>query len=415
MVTILKNTAKLVTDVPFPALTFCSSGLHMTNVEKKLIEDFENWRVEKNRSETKKEAIYKDTEEFMLTRFQIKPRKGKNSAREQPISILDILDTMVAPNVDAAVAANSVRENVIACQTSTEKREGDSDCAFSCLDPKFNISGRTCFHVSTAVANYTNAVTACQDMSAELATISTQAEEELVWNLMLNVGIANDTLIGLNDIEKENTFVWQNSSIEISYQNWFVGRRHREPNGDGDCVIKPGPNSKYRRAGMTGAWLDTPCQWAGNYACSRAAEEICDPSGALEDMMQRGTCRQTDDSSQDVTPILPGIDIFLNPAKEQRKETIIHKKKKIAKDFFANSDMRTLFPELFRILWKSTLPCFKEENEEEHMLLSCELAGLEVDCSNFFTRVPTDSGMCCALNVDDSLRPSEYQELVNSV
>ena len=119
MVTILKNTTKLVTEVPFPALTLCSSGLHMNNVEKKLIEDFENWRVEKNRSETKKEAIYRDTEEFMLTRFQIKPRKGKNSAREQPISILDILDTMIAPNVDAAVAANSVRENVIACKQST--------------------------------------------------------------------------------------------------------------------------------------------------------------------------------------------------------------------------------------------------------------------------------------------------------
>ena len=80
MVTILKNTTKLVTDVPFPALTLCSSGLHMNNVEKKLIEDFENWPEQKNRSETKKEAIFKDTEEFMLTRFQIKPNKGENSA-----------------------------------------------------------------------------------------------------------------------------------------------------------------------------------------------------------------------------------------------------------------------------------------------------------------------------------------------
>ena len=40
MVTVLKDTTKLVTDVPFPALTLCGSGLHMNNVEKKLIEDF---------------------------------------------------------------------------------------------------------------------------------------------------------------------------------------------------------------------------------------------------------------------------------------------------------------------------------------------------------------------------------------
>ena len=147
------------------------------------------------------------------------------------------------------------------------------------------------------------------------------------------------------------------------------------------------------------------------------AEESCDSGRILEDMILRSTCveNEKNESNQDTAPTLPGIDIFLNPAKEQNKERIIEEKKNLAKEFFNNSNMRTLYPELFRLLWESTLPCFKEENEEEHMLLSCELAGLEVDCSNFFTRVPTDSGMCCALNVDDSLRPSEYQELVNSV
>ena len=49
------------------------------------------------------------------------------------------------------------------------------------------------------------------------------------------------------------------------------------------------------------------------------------------------------------------------------------------------------------------------------MLLSCELAGLEVNCSDIFTRVPTDTGMCCALNVDDSLQASEYQNLVTQM
>ena len=45
VVTILKNTTKLVTDVPFPALTLCGSGLHMNNVEKKLVLDFRKWRT----------------------------------------------------------------------------------------------------------------------------------------------------------------------------------------------------------------------------------------------------------------------------------------------------------------------------------------------------------------------------------
>ena len=37
VVTVLKDTTKLVTEVPFPSLTLCGSGLHMNNVEKKLV------------------------------------------------------------------------------------------------------------------------------------------------------------------------------------------------------------------------------------------------------------------------------------------------------------------------------------------------------------------------------------------
>ena len=51
----------------------------------------------------------------------------------------------------------------------------------------------------------------------------------------------------------------------------------------------------------------------------------------------------------------------------------------------------------------------------EHMLVSCEVAGKKIDCSNLFTRVPTDSGMCCALNWQNTLRTSEYKTLVQSM
>ena len=52
VVTVLKSTAKLVSEVPFPALTVCGSGVHMGNVERKLIEDFGDWRTKNKRSET---------------------------------------------------------------------------------------------------------------------------------------------------------------------------------------------------------------------------------------------------------------------------------------------------------------------------------------------------------------------------
>ena len=55
------------------------------------------------------------------------------------------------------------------------------------------------------------------------------------------------------------------------------------------------------------------------------------------------------------------------------------------------------------------------EGKPEHMLVSCEVAGKKTNCSNLFTRVPTDSGMCCALNWKNNLRTSEYKRLVQSM
>ena len=117
MVTTLKDTAKPVTEVPFPALTICASGLHMNNVEAKLTRDFKDWRVENNKNETTKEAISLDAEEFMLEMFQIQP---VDSTAEQQITILDILDMMIASNVEASIAVQSVRNNALACKKSAE-------------------------------------------------------------------------------------------------------------------------------------------------------------------------------------------------------------------------------------------------------------------------------------------------------
>ena len=49
------------------------------------------------------------------------------------------------------------------------------------------------------------------------------------------------------------------------------------------------------------------------------------------------------------------------------------------------------------------------------MVLSCQLAGAKVNCSDIFTKVPTDIGVCCALNSLDSLRNSEYKQLVEEL
>ena len=381
----------------------------MNNVEKKLIRDFEIWRAQKNRMKTSREAIYNDTEEFMQTRFQIKPN-GEN----QSISILEILDTMIAPDVDASVAANSVRQNVMDCQKLSVNRV--EPCSYSCPSPNFNISGSKCFHVSTTSLNYDAAKIACQDMGAQLATISDSTEDKLVQDLIISQGIAasyldNVAYIGLNDIDNDGTFAWQDGAPawksgfdNNSYTNWAP----EEPNnGAEQCTFI---------SGQYGNWFDWKCEQVKRFACSMAAEEACDMEKTLAGILHQRTCIQSNKTTKnDSISELPGVDIFLNPSKEQEKEKIVREKKDIAKNFFGNVNMQTLYPELFRILWDSTLPCFKEERKEEHMMLSCEVAGVEVNCSDLFIRVPTDTGMCCALNVDDSLRVSEYQKLVKEM
>ena len=161
VVTVLKDTARPITEVPFPALTICASGLHMNDLEKKLTKDFKEWRARNHRNKTTKKAVNRDAEDFMLKRFQIDP---SNSSNEQPISILDILDMMIAPDVGASIAASSVRENAIACKKSAPKGEENecSDFTYTCTDHRFTLSGTKCFYVSEDKANYPKAFDACR-------------------------------------------------------------------------------------------------------------------------------------------------------------------------------------------------------------------------------------------------------------
>ena len=45
----------------------------------------------------------------------------------------------------------------------------------------------------------------------------------------------------------------------------------------------------------------------------------------------------------------------------------------------------------------------------------CEVAGEGVGCEELFTKVPTDTGMCCALNSKRALKKSRYTDLVSDM
>ena len=96
---------------------------------------------------------------------------------------------------------------------------------------------------------------------------------------------------------------------------------------------------------------------------------------------------------------LPDIDVYLNPNKEKHLNTVIETKKAIAKDYFRNTDMRKLYPNLFKILMSAYLPCFASESQSRSLIKECKVGNKKMNCSKIFQKVPTDSGMCCAMNM----------------
>ena len=69
----MKNTAKPVTEVAFPAITICGSGFHMSNVEKQVVEDFSAWRKENGKTDKDADKVKEDMIEYMKETFQTQP------------------------------------------------------------------------------------------------------------------------------------------------------------------------------------------------------------------------------------------------------------------------------------------------------------------------------------------------------
>ena len=328
VVTTLKETAKPVTNLPFPAVTICSPGFHMGNVEKKIAENFAKWRTQNNRMGNTEEAIEVDIEEYMFTTFQI---KSEEATGEKGANILDILDTMIAPKVESSVAANSVRENIFACKGSSgaDARKKRSSCVDTCTNSDFIMVGSNCFKVYSEELNFDAANSQCNVVGATLATITGPGDDQFLSGLMQdNTGY----WIGLNDREVEGIFVWQDGS-SLSYENW----QSNQPDG-GDCVLK----------GKSILWRDQPCNLNRTFVCSMAAENPCEstPStsttlleaSAVDSAVNKHSCVRPENTFQDDQPAtnlgLPDVDVFLNPEKKSFMNEVIREKKRDCQELF---------------------------------------------------------------------------------
>ena len=107
VVTTLKDPAKSVASLPFPAVTICTSGLDMDAVKDRLMKDFVSWKEEEGKTSVDKEEDKAHLEEYMKVKFEVDNIRTKN--------IFDIVKALSSPDPQKTTRSLSVLKRAIAC------------------------------------------------------------------------------------------------------------------------------------------------------------------------------------------------------------------------------------------------------------------------------------------------------------
>ena len=125
VVTSLKNPAMSVNNLPFPAVTICTSGLDMEAVTDRLMKDFDSWKMEAGKTSVDKEEDKAHLEDYMKFKFEIEDISSKN--------IFEIIKALNSPDPGKTMRSNSLLERAIACskqeETDRQKRSTSSESA----------------------------------------------------------------------------------------------------------------------------------------------------------------------------------------------------------------------------------------------------------------------------------------------
>ncbi len=134
----------------------------------------------------------------------------------------------------------------------------------ACPDHCHAVTGRHCF--CPYGREYQDAAEICRSKDMHLVKIDDREENEALGGLMLDMGMSSDeetfgpngvnaaVWIGLNDLDKEGTFVWPDGS-ETAYQPWAFNQPDNLTGPEGeDCVaMQPGEGAQF-------FWHDYPCE-----------------------------------------------------------------------------------------------------------------------------------------------------------
>jgi len=105
-------------------------------------------------------------------------------------------------------------------------------------------------------ATWVDARDNCLALGADLASVTSQDEQDFIHNLEL----AEDVWIGANDRDEDKTFEWSNGDFwgKGSFKFWQNGQPDHKK--DQDCV---------KMRFQNGRWTDLTCDKAMKYVCQK--------------------------------------------------------------------------------------------------------------------------------------------------
>lgn len=151
----------------------------------------------------------------------------------------------------------TVKDIVEKCNGLDDNCDGQRD-ETGCPCPVHVHGGRLYMFCSASTSTWQNAQTECRRYSYDLASIADAAENQWVFDTAAQYS-KNPWWIGLNDRQREGTFVWSNGDA-VTYVPWEPGQPNNYLNQD--CVDIHRYPGKY-------TWNDASCDEKLNYVCKR--------------------------------------------------------------------------------------------------------------------------------------------------
>jgi hypothetical protein len=105
-ITTLKDAAKPVTNLPFPAITICTDGLDIEAVKEEIYKDFKVWKVTEGKTNGNQEEDIKTLDEYMLVKYGI-----KNSDK----NIIEMVKAFHSPDADKTLTNGAILGQLAAC------------------------------------------------------------------------------------------------------------------------------------------------------------------------------------------------------------------------------------------------------------------------------------------------------------